>query len=229
MSSRDKYYPDTPDYVFKFVVVGDANVGKSSLLARYVDGKFYKDYISTIGVDFKIKTVRLPEDKLIKLQIWDTAGQERFFNITENYYRGAMGALCVFALDDKNSFESIRRWMDGLKKYKTPKIMLVGNKSDIEPHLRRVTSKEIIALCDFYVEDDDEYNYIKQFQYIETSALNGDSVNETFMIIVKDLVEQLQNGKCLGFNDKKDGVVKLSGIDPYSPQIIEEPKKKKCC
>ena len=98
------------DHLLKITLIGDASVGKSALLLRYVDDIFDENYICTIGVDFKIKTLQVAE-KQVKLQIWDTAGQERFKPITNCYFRGSNGALVVFDLTSRESLSSVDNWV----------------------------------------------------------------------------------------------------------------------
>merc|ERR1712159_656276 len=98
------------DYLFKLLLIGDSGVGKSCLLFRFADDTYQESYISTIGVDFKIRTVEL-EGKTIKLQIWDTAGQERFRTITSSYYRGAHGIIVVYDVTDQESFNNVKTWL----------------------------------------------------------------------------------------------------------------------
>ena len=96
--------------MFKLLLIGDSGVGKSCLLLRFADDTYTESYISTIGVDFKIRTIEL-DGKTIKLQIWDTAGQERFRTITSSYYRGAHGIIIVYDVTDRDSFDSVKYWM----------------------------------------------------------------------------------------------------------------------
>ena len=107
-------------------------VGKSCLLLRFADDTYTDSYISTIGVDFKIRTVDL-DTKTIKLQIWDTAGQERFRTITSSYYRGAHGIIIVYDITDKESFDNVRQWLFEIDRYASENVckLLVGNKSDL--------------------------------------------------------------------------------------------------
>ncbi len=107
---------DEYDYLFKILLIGDAAVGKSSILLRYADNIFNEAYMSTIGIDFRIKDFNL-DDKLIKLQIWDTAGQERFKNLTSTYYKGAHGVIFVFDTTDPGTFESIDEWVNEVEKH----------------------------------------------------------------------------------------------------------------
>lgn len=120
------------DYVFKLLVVGDSGVGKSSLLTRFTDSTFCPGYISTIGVDFKMRTIELG-GKIVKLQIWDTAGQERFKNITTSYYRGASGVIIVYDVTDLDSFNNVKQWLAECERYANDNVckLLVGNKSDL--------------------------------------------------------------------------------------------------
>jgi Ras-related protein Rab-8A len=99
----------TYDYLIKLLLIGDSGVGKSCLLLRFSDDAFNTSFITTIGIDFKIRTVEI-DNKRCKLQIWDTAGQERFRTITTAYYRGAMGILLVYDITDEQSFANIRNW-----------------------------------------------------------------------------------------------------------------------
>lgn len=102
-----------PDMAVKILIIGDAGVGKTSLTNRFTNGQFSMSYITTIGVDFKTKIVKL-EDKYVKYQVWDTAGQERFRSIAKAYYRGANGILLTFSLTNRVSFENIERWMTSI-------------------------------------------------------------------------------------------------------------------
>merc|ERR1712022_66500 len=120
------------DYLFKLLLIGDSGVGKSCLLLRYADDTYTESYISTLGVDFRMVTIRL-DGKTIKLQIWDTAGQERFRTITSNYYRGANGIVVVFDVCDTESFDSVTRWLLEIEKNVGTGVhkLLVGNKCDL--------------------------------------------------------------------------------------------------
>merc|ERR1711934_231249 len=120
------------DMLIKLLLIGDSGVGKSCLLCRYSDDVFNSNFITTIGIDFKIRTIELDGAK-IKLQIWDTAGQERFRTITQAYYRGAMGILLVYDVTDKKSFEHIKEWTKSIDQHasETAVKILVGNKCDI--------------------------------------------------------------------------------------------------
>ena len=102
------------DYLFKLLLIGDSGVGKSCLLLRFADDTYTESYISTIGVDFKIRTIEL-DGKTIKLQIWDTAGQERFRTLTSSYYRGCHGIILVFDVNERSSFDNLKQWLDELE------------------------------------------------------------------------------------------------------------------
>ena len=112
-------------------------VGKSCLLLRYSDDSFTSSFITTIGIDFKIKSILIDESK-VKLQIWDTAGQERFRTITTAYYRGAMGILLVYDVSDEASFANVRNWMRQIDQNAAENVnrILIGNKCDVDPSER---------------------------------------------------------------------------------------------
>ena len=151
--------------VVKLLVVGDSGAGKSSLLLRFCDDQYMPNYISTIGLDFKMKPVEI-EGQTIRLQIWDAAGQERFRSIVAAYYRGAQGIALVYDLSDPESFRSVRNWMKQIESNtkNSVDLILVGNKSDLE---RKVTTDEGKKLADEVGAP-----------YFETSAKTGEGVNE---------------------------------------------------
>jgi len=107
---------DDYDFIFKILLIGDSGVGKSCLLLRFADDKYSESFISTIGVDFKIRTVNI-NGKVIKLQIWDTAGQERFRTITSSYYRGAHGIIVVYDVTDRGTFTSVKQWLQEIERF----------------------------------------------------------------------------------------------------------------
>jgi len=157
------------DLLYKLLLIGDSGVGKSCILLRFADNAFTETFISTIGVDFKIKTIEV-EGKRVKLQIWDTAGQERFQTITTSYYRGAHGLIIVFDVTNKASFDNIKKWLEDVERNASQNIvkLLVGNKTDLE-HKRVVDYHTAKALADRLNID-----------YLETSAKNNLNINKAF-------------------------------------------------
>merc|ERR1712022_88503 len=135
------------DYLIKLLLIGDSGVGKSCLLCRYSEDIFNNKFITTIGIDFKIRTIEL-DGKKIKLQIWDTAGQERFRTITQAYYRGAMGILLVYDVTDEKSFQNIKQWMRNIDQHANTEVVkvLLGNKCDMK-NKRAVTQEEGEAMA----------------------------------------------------------------------------------
>ncbi|CAG0882329.1 unnamed protein product [Cyprideis torosa] len=129
------------DYMFKLLIIGNSSVGKTSFLFRYADDSFTSAFVSTVGIDFKVKTV-FRNDKRVKLQIWDTAGQERYRTITTAYYRGAMGFILMYDITNEESFNSVQDWVTQIKTYSwdNAQVILVGNKCELEDE--RVVSRE---------------------------------------------------------------------------------------
>lgn len=167
------------DKTMKFLMVGDSGVGKSCLLLRFVDDKFNPSFITTIGIDFKIKTIDINNTK-IKLQIWDTAGQERFRTITTAYYRGAMGIIIVYDVCDQNSFDRINVWFDAVKQHakEDAQIILVGNKSDQEES-RVISTQQGEQLAESL-----------GVLFIEASAKTGVNVNDVFYKLCGVILEK---------------------------------------
>ncbi|KAM4629687.1 ras-related protein Rab-8A isoform 2-T2 [Polymixia lowei] len=131
----------TYDYLFKLLLIGDSGVGKTCVLFRFSEDAFNSTFISTIGIDFKIRTIEL-DGKKIKLQIWDTAGQERFRTITTAYYRGAMGIMLVYDITNEKSFDNIKNWIRNIEEHASADVekMVLGNKCDVND--KRQVSKE---------------------------------------------------------------------------------------
>jgi len=130
------------DYLFKYIIIGPSGVGKSCLLLQFTDKRFHTDHDLTIGVEFGARIVNI-DGKQIKLQIWDTAGQESFRSITRSYYRGAHGALLVYDITRRETFNHLKGWLAEVREHSTKDmvIMLIGNKNDLE-HKRAVTYEE---------------------------------------------------------------------------------------
>ncbi|KAK4440971.1 Ras-related protein RABA5b [Sesamum alatum] len=168
------------EYLFKIVVIGDSAVGKSNLLSRFARDEFDHNSKATIGVEFQTQVVEL-DGKEVKAQVWDTAGQERFRAVTSAYYRGAVGALVVYDITRKTTFESVKRWLDELNTHcdTTVARMLVGNKSDLE-NIREVSVDEGKSLA----EEEGLF-------FIETSALESTNVNKAFEIVIREIYEKV--------------------------------------
>ncbi|XP_020575905.1 ras-related protein RIC2-like [Phalaenopsis equestris] len=167
---------DDYDYLFKLVLIGDSGVGKSNLLSRFTRNEFNLESKSTIGVEFATKSLNV-DGKIIKAQIWDTAGQERYRAITSAYYRGAVGALLVFDVTRRATFENIVRWLRELREHTDPNIvvMLVGNKSDLR-HLVAVSTDDGKALAER-----------ESLFFMETSALESTNVENAFSEVLTQI------------------------------------------
>eukprot|EP00746_Dinoflagellata_sp_MGD_P154223 gnl/MRDRNA2_/MRDRNA2_84703_c0_seq1.p1 gnl/MRDRNA2_/MRDRNA2_84703_c0~~gnl/MRDRNA2_/MRDRNA2_84703_c0_seq1.p1 ORF type:complete len:207 (-),score=53.20 gnl/MRDRNA2_/MRDRNA2_84703_c0_seq1:249-869(-) len=168
------------DYLFKLLLIGDSGVGKSCLLLRFADDTYTESYISTIGVDFKIRTIDL-DGKTVKLQIWDTAGQERFRTITSSYYRGAHGIIIVYDCTDKESFNNVKHWMSEIDKYAADGVnkLLVGNKCDL-------ASKKVVAY-----DEAKELADSLGVRFMETSAKNAHNVEQAFNVMASEIKERV--------------------------------------
>jgi small GTP-binding protein len=186
----------------KLLTLGNSMVGKSSLIARFIDNKFFDSYISTIGIDFFKKKVKIGVNE-IDLQIYDSAGQEKYKSISKQYYHNSEGILLVFDLTSQESFVALDEWIEDLEKVeKDLPIILVGNKSDLDA--RDVSEEEINKI----IND-------KKFDYFETSALNGSNVNEAFIKLTELVIKHKKSRR----NTRK-------GMSIHS---LNNPNNKKCC
>ena len=185
--SQNKY-----DYSFKILFLGSVDVGKTSIILRYVNDKIYKDQKSTIGIDYKTKTIEY-KTKKINLKIFDTSGQERFKALTRNYYQGSDGIIMVFDIKRRETFEDITYWMEEVTKTCDKNkigLVLVGNKNDGNMNERKTSKEEGIKVSDIY-----------DFKYIETSALINDNIKECFDLLLHSIFEK-RNIKTRDLNDK---------------------------
>ncbi|KAG5592784.1 hypothetical protein H5410_043298 [Solanum commersonii] len=168
------------DYLFKLLLIGDSGVGKSCLLLRFADDSYLESYISTIGVDFKIRTVD-QDGKTIKLQIWDTAGQERFRTITSSYYRGAHGIIVVYDVTDQESFNNVKQWLSEIDRYASDNVnkLLVGNKCDL-------TAQKVVS-----TETAQAFADEIGIPFMETSAKNATNVEHAFMAMAASIKNRM--------------------------------------
>jgi len=184
------------DYLFILVLIGDSGVGKSCLLLRFADDKWTDTYISTIGVDFKIRTIEL-DGKTIKLQIWDTAGQERFRTISSTYYRGAHGIMVVYDITSKESFVNVRRWLVEIDKYAREGVnkLLVGNKSDLAEDTG--AGAALVAPRQVAMKEGEEFARTLEngqgIPFVEASAKNGNFVDTAFLLMAHQIKNKMLN------------------------------------
>ena len=211
MNSTTTKSSEDYEFIFKVLLLGNSNVGKSSLFLRFVDDIWNDTFVPTIGVDFKIKTFDIDEKK-IKMQIWDTAGQERFKNIIASYYRGAHGILLLYDVTDKDSFKNLNNWLIEIEKNANKNVLkiLIGNKTDLE-------DKRVIS-----------YNQGKEFadnyglKFIETSAKKNLNVNEAFETLGRELMKASSEKKITKQPPNKK-------ITVAQVQDLNNEKKKGCC
>ena len=187
------------DLVYKILLLGDSEVGKSCFLMRYADNVFVDNYITTIGLDYKLKYIQLDSGQVIKVQLWDTAGQDRYRTIAKNYYKGSHGILLLYDVTKSSSFENIREWIKDIREevYEKAIIFLIGNKIDKKDQIKIKTEEgEKLA---------EEFN----IPFFEASAKSGENVDEIFKALYKKISEvyvdiQQEGGTKLTKKNKKN-------------------------
>ena len=194
------------EIVYKVLLLGDSSVGKTCFLLRYCDKSFQDVHLSTIGLDYRLKTITLKNNKNIKLQIWDTAGQDRFRAITKNYYKSANGVLLIYDISNLQTYENVKNWISQIREEANPNVIiyLVGNKIDL-PKEKRVVN----------IEDGEKIAEEFEIKFKEASAKSGTNVNEIF----EELVEQI---------DEKFSKLEAPKKKKVN-QLYTGKKKKKCC
>ena len=185
----------------KLLIIGDQNVGKTSIIYQYVKKEFSPNVLGTNGIDYLLKE-ELIDEKKVKLQIWDTAGQERYRSITASFYRNAQGIILAFDLSNLESFEKLKLWINSLKIHlgeQSVNMIVFGNKSDLE----RAVNKNIVD------------NFIKEskIEYFEGSAKDNINISESFVCLIKKIVAESEIPKKNSF--------------PLQPTNLR--KKNKCC
>ncbi|XP_010453062.1 PREDICTED: ras-related protein RABA4a-like [Camelina sativa] len=213
------------DYVFKLVLIGDSGVGKSQILSRYARNEFSLDSKATIGVEFQTRTLVM-DHKSVKAQIWDTAGQERYRAVTSAYYRGAVGAMLVYDVSRRQTFDHIPRWLEELRNHadKNIVIILVGNKSDLEDQ-RAIST-----------EDAQEFAEKEGLFFLETSALNAVNVESAFSTVLTEIFNFVNKKSLVDFGEgqgtNNGDPASLAGkkidIVPGPGQVIPT-KSRLCC
>ena len=198
------------DFIFKVLLLGNSDVGKSSLILRYVDQVWSDTFVPTIGVDFKVKTLEI-DNKQIKMQIWDTAGQERFRNVISSYFRGSHGIFLIYDITNRDSFKNLENWLIEIEKNASQNVLkiLIGNKSDL------VDDREIKT------EEGQAFANRNGMKFIETSAKMNTNVNEAFETLAKLMMEFSSEKKTLPTKNEAKVLSASSGKDIKT--------KKKCC
>ena len=196
------------DYLVKIALLGDTTVGKTNLVLRFTDNTFTTNNPPTIGYDYKSKTINLKNSKKkAKLQIWDTAGQERYMSLSKTVFQRVDGVILVYDIRVRSSFEHILNWINIVKDFndKMP-ILLIGNKTDLEEE-RIVSYEEGKKLADE-----------KNLEFMETSALNGNNVDEAFILFGNIVANYLKSKTSL--------VSDSFSIDKHTHKIKKKKKKR---
>ena len=204
----------TEKYVIRVLTLGYTDVGKTSIILRFTKNQFHEKYVSTIGIDFKSKPLKIGNNTTVKVLVWDTAGQEKYKGIVKSFYNKANGILLTFDITNKESFEYIDYWVQELKEQKELNnlyIVLVGNKKDKED--RKVTSEEAKG----YTEENGFGGYF------EVSAKTGEGINELFIDVAKGALKKIIEKN----NEENDGQnIRLSILDKKEN---DKKNNKKCC
>ena len=206
---------DNYELMVKVVIVGDSGVGKTNIMSKFLKNQFMEESKATIGVEFGSKLFN-HEGHKIKAQIWDTAGQEKYKAITGAYYKGSKGALVVYDITQKKTFENIEKWVNDLKAAGDPKItiILIGNKNDLDN--KRQVSKD----------QGEEKARSFGCAFLETSAYSGDNIDKAFNLMVKEIYEKFSNDST-GEDELAPG---SNGEDVKLDKVNDKNiKKKSCC
>ena len=184
------------DFKIKIVIIGDSGVGKTNLVKRFASNTFDGNSKATVGVEFMAKSYKI-NNQIFKIELWDTAGQERYKSITAVYYKGAKGALIVYDITSKNSFDNIDKWLDEIRNKSSNdiKLMIIGNKTDLK-QFREVSNEQAL-----------EKARALSIPLMETSALDSFNVKEAFNDLLKEIYKDMRKNKSLEIDyDTNNGI-----------------------
>ncbi|KAM9311494.1 ras-related protein Rab-19 [Gastrophryne carolinensis] len=169
---------DPFDFLFKIILIGDSNVGKTCVVHRFQSGAFSEKHQNTIGVDFTVRSLTI-NGKKVKVQVWDTAGQERFRTITQSYYRSAHGAIIAYDITRRQTFENVPHWIHEVERYGAANlmVMLIGNKSDLAEN-RQILFEDACTLAEKF----------GLLAVLETSAKEAHNIDEVFFLMATELI-----------------------------------------
>ncbi|MHA2035664.1 MAG: Rab family GTPase [Promethearchaeota archaeon] len=172
---------EEPKYIIKITLLGEKNVGKTSLVYRYIENKFRENYKATLGVNLLKKDMEV-DGNGVSAQIWDLGGQESFRSLRKLYLEGANGALVIFDLSDRSSFDKLNDWIESFVEARGEQpIVLIGNKSDLT-NLRKISDEEA-----------SQYANDNNMELIVTSAKTGQNVEEAFIKLTKRILDNISN------------------------------------
>ena len=220
IKEKKKDKPKKQIIEIKLILLGDISVGKSSILGRYIDNSFTEDYQCTLQVETKSKIIDIDLNTSVKMNIWDTVGQEKFRHLTKQYFRNCHGAIIVFDLTRKDSFDGVQKWIEELEDYSSNiPILIVGNKSDL------INERE--------VNEDVIENFVKnKYLYYDVSAKNGSNVSLAFDKIRSEMIEDIKINEKKEENELNDIKFKMRNVDSKAFDQLNKSvngKSKKCC
>ncbi|XP_028249377.1 ras-related protein Rab-19-like [Parambassis ranga] len=221
MHTAGPEHDDSFDFLFKIILIGDSNVGKTCVVQNFKSGNYAEKQQNTIGVDFTVRTVDI-EGKKVKIQVWDTAGQERFRTITQSYYRSAHGAMIAYDITRRSTFDSVSHWIKEVEQYGAANVVLVliGNKCDLEQE-RQV---QFVEACDLAKERG-------ILAALETSAKESQNVDEAFMMMARELLSRNGLNVQQGDAGSTPRVLLRANSRPVdgTGSAYTTPEKKSCC
>ncbi|XP_042570955.1 ras-related protein Rab-19-like isoform X1 [Cyprinus carpio] len=207
---------DRCDFLFKIILIGDSNVGKTCVIHSFRSGLFSDGQHNTIGVDFTVRTIDI-DGKRVKMQVWDTAGQERFRTITQSYYRSAHGAMIAYDLTRRPTFESVPHWIQGVEQYGAANVVfvLIGNKCDLEAQ-RQVLFEDACTLAE----------HTGALAALETSAKQHHNIEEAFELMARELIAQY--GGTVHQDSQSDSPTVFPHSDSHPIDEEEHLEKRSC-
>ena len=203
-------------YQFKIILIGDSNVGKTSLINRFMGFEFQENYACTINADFKIKTLSIDQSTGAELTVWDTCGQEKFRSLTRQYFKDAHGILLVYDVSNENSFKGLNLWLNEIRNNtkNAVSIVLVGNKIDIFD--RKISQKE-----------GNDYALKNKLLYVETSSKEGINIDSPFENLANDIIQRIKDNPDNEYNETVEQ--KLRKLKERNEIEKKREKEVKCC